>query len=122
MLGEEVHGQSVLCGEYDLRGVRPGTLEYANQHPTGLVLGVRQVPVQHGPGIYVWQRCEDAPNRRVLDLDIPDTWGADDISSADEIWGIPVGEEGPPESRDLFLQVCCWTEDTSSGRRCRTVI
>ena len=29
--------------------------------------------------------------------------------------GTPVGEEGPPESRDLFLQVCCWTEDAASG-------
>ena len=34
MLGEEVHGQSVLCGEFDLRGVRAGTYEYANQWRT----------------------------------------------------------------------------------------
>ena len=97
MLGEEVHGQSVLCGEYDLRGVRAGlsmpTLEYANQPATGLVLGLPQVPVQHGPGIHAKQRCGDDPNRRVLDLDTLDTWVADDISSTDEIWGAPVGEE-----------------------------
>ena len=34
-------------------GVRAGNLEYASQPPTGLVLGIPQVPVQHGPGIYV---------------------------------------------------------------------
>ena len=45
MLGKEVHEQSVLCGEHDLRGVRAGTLDYANQPPTGFVLGKPQVPV-----------------------------------------------------------------------------
>ena len=53
MLGEEVHEQSVLCGEYNFRCVCAGTFEYANQPPTGLVLGIPQVPVQHGPGIYI---------------------------------------------------------------------
>ena len=53
MLGKEVHRQGVLRGERDLRGVRAGTLEYANQPPTGFVLGIPQVSVQHGPSIYV---------------------------------------------------------------------
>ena len=54
MLGKGVHGQGFLRGERDLRGGRAGTpLEYANQTPTGLVLGIPQVPVQHGPSIYV---------------------------------------------------------------------
>ena len=53
MLGEEVHGQKVLSGEYDFRGVCARTLEYANQPPTDLVPDKPQVTVQHGPGIYV---------------------------------------------------------------------
>ena len=53
LLGKEVHGQGVLRGERDLRGVRAGTLEYANQPLTGLVLGTPQVSVQHGPSLYV---------------------------------------------------------------------
>ena len=48
-LGEEVHGQSVLCGKYDLRGVRAGTLEYANQPPTGLVLVYPRYLFNMGP-------------------------------------------------------------------------
>ena len=62
ILVKEVHKQGVIRGERDLRGVRAGTLEYANQPPTGLVLGIPQVPVQHGPSIYVQQRCGDASN------------------------------------------------------------
>ena len=42
-------------------------------------------------------------------------WRADYISSTDEVWGTPVGEEGPPESGYVFLQVCCWTEDAATG-------
>ena len=36
--------------------------EHAGQPPTGLVLGIPQVPVQYGPSIYVQQRCGNAPN------------------------------------------------------------
>ena len=53
LLGKGIHGQGFLRGERDLRGVRAGTLEYANQPPTGLVLGILQVPVQNRPSIYL---------------------------------------------------------------------
>ena len=52
-LGEEVHGQKVLCEEYDFRGVPSGTLEYVNQTATGLVPVIPHVPVQNGPGVSV---------------------------------------------------------------------
>ena len=50
----------------------------------------------------------------ILDPNTPDILGTDCISSTDEVWGTPVGEEGPPESRYLFLQVSCWSEDDAS--------
>ena len=52
---KEVHGQSVLCGKYDLRGVRAGTLGYANQPPTGLVLGIPRYLFNMGPA-YMFSR------------------------------------------------------------------
>ena len=112
LLGEGISGQGVLRGERDLRGFRAGTLEHADQPTTGLVLGIPQVPVQYGHSIYVQQRCGDTPNGWTLDSS---TWGADYISSIDEVWGIPVGKEGPPESGYVFLRVCCWAEDAASG-------
>ena len=62
LLGERLPGQGVLHGKRGLRGVRAGTLEHADQPPTGLVLGIPQVPVQYGPSICVQQMCGDAPN------------------------------------------------------------
>ena len=107
MLGKGVHGQEgVLRGERDLRGVRAGTPEYANQPPTGLLLRIPRYLFNMGPA-YMFSRGVETV--RI------DTWGADYIPSTDEIWEIPVGEEGPPDSRDLFLQVCCWTEDAATG-------
>ena len=39
MFRKQVYGQGVLRGERDLPGASAGTLEYANQPPTGFVLG-----------------------------------------------------------------------------------
>ena len=58
LLAEGIPGQGVLRRKRDLRGVRAGTLEHANQPPTDLVLGKPQVLVQYGPSMYVEQRCE----------------------------------------------------------------
>ena len=53
MLGEEIHGQSVLCGERHFRGVCAGLLEHAHQPATGLVSDIPQVLVLNGSGIHV---------------------------------------------------------------------
>ena len=41
--------------------------------------------------------------------------GTEGVSSVDEVWGIPAGKEGSPEFGDLFLKVCCRTEDIACG-------
>ena len=60
MLGKEVHGQSVLCGEHDLRGVRVGTLDYANQPPTGFHLVNPRYLFNMGPA-YMFSRGKEKP-------------------------------------------------------------
>ena len=41
--------------------------------------------------------------------------GTEGVSSVDEVWGIPAGKEGSPEFGDLFVKVCCRTEDIACG-------
>ena len=41
--------------------------------------------------------------------------GTEGVSLVDEVWGIPAGKEGSPEFGDLFVKVCCRTEDIACG-------
>ena len=58
-------------------------------------------------GVYVQQGCGNAPNRWVLDIGTLDPW------RAREVQGNSVGKKGSPECGDLFIQVCCRTEDVA---------